>query len=584
MSIANATLPRLLIVDDNPAIHSDIRKTLVTTTKNDALDEIEAAMFGCAESSASEKQFEIEDAYQGKEALRMVTQACDEGMEFDVAIVDMRMPPGWDGVETIERLWKVDPDLQVIICTAFSDYSWDEVSERLGVHDKLLILKKPFDDCEMSQAIRALSVKRKLLIQSRYNLETLQELVNQRTRELEAAHGQSARLLSAISSALVAFDAAGIVTHWNTVAERLFGIPAHQAVGQSLPQLPICWEDADLFGRFFEDSRSVENSRIESVLCRADHSTSIVELSLHPLLIDGLLTGGLMLAEDVSERRLLEQQLQQAQKLESVGQLAAGIAHEINTPLQYVGDNVQFVQASLQKLEPVLHLLDRLTTDGAESNVTIENIRASLGKVNLKRLIEHLPGAVRDAHQGVQSVTRIVYAMKEFSHPGSDNPTLVNINQALESTVVVSRSEWKYVAELETDFGTNMPSVPGYAHELQQVFLNLIVNAAHAVETRRQADEHFQGKIRVTTICMDNRCLISIQDNGCGIPRSIRNRVYDPFFTTKGVGKGTGQGLAIAHQIVAHRHQGKLWFDSEPNVGTTFFIELPLEASVALLP
>ena len=583
MSTASASLPRLLIVDDNPDIHSDIRKTLVTTTRNDALDEVEAAMFGCAESAASEKQFEIEDAYQGQEALQMITQACAKGMEFDVAVVDMRMPPGWDGVETVERLWQVDPDLQVIICTAFSDYSWDEVSERLGVHDKLLILKKPFDDCEMSQAIRALSVKRKLLNQARYNLETLQDLVNQRTRELESAHGQSARLLSAISSALVAFDAGGIVTRWNSVAEKLFGIPAHAAVGQPLTQLPILWEDAERFHKFFEGNRLVENSRTESALCGPDNNTSIVELSLHPVLIDGLPSGGLMLADDVSERRLLEQQLQQAQKLESVGQLAAGVAHEINTPMQYVGDNIQYVQTSLQNLEPVLQLLDKLLTHGAEHDVTIQNIVDSLGKVNLKRLISQLPDAVRDANQGVENITRIVHAMKEFSHPGNDKPTSVNINQALESTVVVSRSEWKYVAELETDFAQATPSISGYAHQLQQVFLNLIVNAAHAVDARRQIDEDFKGKIRVTTSCLGSQCLVSIQDNGCGIPLSIRNRIYDPFFTTKSVGKGTGQGLAIAHQIIVHKHQGKLWFDSEPNVGTTFFIELPLE-SMALLP
>ncbi len=162
--------------------------------------------------------------------------------------------------------------------------------------------------------------------------------------------------------------------------------------------------------------------------------------------------------------------------------------------------------------------------------------------MNLARLIDQMPKAIDDAQQGIDNVARIIVAMKEFSHPGTAVPTALDINRVLESTVVVSKCEWKYVAEVELDLDPHTPSIAGFANELQQVFLNLVVNAAHAVEARGKTDEQFRGKIRVASSYRGDRCLVTVNDNGCGIPANIRNRVYDPFFTTKAVGKGTGQG------------------------------------------
>ncbi len=585
MSIAIETLPRILIVDDNPAIHKDIRKILTSATKNDALDELEAAMFGSPARPANADDFVIEDAYQGQQALEFVTQGRAKGIAYDVAVVDMRMPPGWDGLETIEHLWEVDPDLQVIICSAFSDYSWDEVYRRLGVQDKLIILKKPFDDCEMSQAVRALSVKRKLLNKARYNFEILQELVEQRTGELETAHHESERLLSAISSALIGYDSDGRVTRWNSVAEKLFQLQSQQVLGERLLDLPITWSDAQQFNCFLEAPATFENARLRTSLNRSDNADAVIELSLHPVDKDMAAGGGLLLADDITGRVALEQQLQQAQKLESVGQLAAGIAHEINTPMQYVGDNVLFVQESLQELQPALEwLLELAKSEDGVTAAGLKPIRDTLARVNLARMLDQLPRAVDDAQRGVQNVARIVLAMKEFSHPGYDKPTPLDINQILDSAVVVSKSEWKYVADVVTDFDRSLPAVSGYSNDLQQVFLNLIVNAAHAVESSRREDQFDKGIIRVSTSYADHRCRVSIQDNGCGIPKKIQHRIYDPFFTTKAIGKGTGQGLAIAHQIIVKKHGGKLWFESETGKGTTFFIELPVNIEEVMLP
>ncbi len=332
MSIASETLARVLIVDDNPDIHHDIHKILAPRQSNESLDELESLMFGESSFFVADNHFEIDDAYQGQDALEMVIKACAQQAAFDLAIVDMRMPPGWDGVETIEKLWGHDPDLQVIICTAFSDYSWEEITNRLGLQDKLFILKKPFDDCELLQAVRALSVKRRLLCQSRYNLDTLQLLVAQRSRELQSLHEESERLLNAISAGLIAYDGSGCVTRWNGVAEEVFGLSAQQSLGKALLDLPITWHQPQEFHHFFRHSQCVENQRAEVILDRTGGGPLTLELSMHPVSVDGLPVGGLLLVDDVTDRRKLEEQLNQAQKLESVGQLAAGIAHEINTP------------------------------------------------------------------------------------------------------------------------------------------------------------------------------------------------------------------------------------------------------------
>lgn len=583
MSLAIEMPPRLLIVDDNPAIHEDIRKILSPIAKNEALDELEEVMFGSSTMSNNGTDFRIDDAYQGQDALQLVMQASSAGNRYDLAIVDMRMPPGWDGVETIEHLWDADPDLQILICTAFSDYSWDEITDRLGLQDKLLILKKPFDDCELLQAVRALGVKRRLLEQSRLSMETLQELVSKRTQELAAAHEESERLLNAISSGLIGYDQDGCVIRWNGAAEHIFQLDASEVLGKPLNQLSINWTNAEQRELFGNSKFRSEGSQLELTLNSKPNERSVLALSVHPEQSGTAFGGGLILADDVTERRRLEQQLQQAQKLESVGQLAAGVAHEINTPIQYIGDNLKFIEGSLQKLEPVLQLLEELLSSPELPAESRETIQKSLGRTSLARLREHLPKAIEDSLQGVSNVARIVQGMKEFSHPGSDSPLAVDLNRALESAVVVSKSEWKYCATVQAELDQSLPAVMGFAQELQQVFLNLLVNAAHAIDAQRKMDTEREGHISITTSHHQQRCQVAIRDNGCGIPEPIRNRIFDPFFTTKEIGKGTGQGLAIAHQVIVNKHGGKLWFESEVGQGTTFFVDLPSACSTGIL-
>ena len=263
---------------------------------------------------------------------------------------------------------------------------------------------------------------------------------------------------------------------------------------------------------------------------------------------------------DMTERRLLERQLAQAQKLESIGQLAAGIAHEINTPIQYIGDNARFLQDAFRDLVVLV-----------ESSPVVA--RATDGDVEYFR--SEVPKAIGELIEGVDQVARIVRAMKEFSHPGPVEKTPIDINRAIESTIVVSRNEWKYVADVTTDLDHELPPVPCMAGEFNQVILNLIVNAAHAIADATK-DSGVKGEIHISTSMGGPSVEIRVSDTGCGIPEAIRSKVFDPFFTTKPVGKGTGQGLAIAHSVIVQKHGGSIQLESEPGRGTTFVIQLPL--------
>lgn len=292
------------------------------------------------------------------------------------------------------------------------------------------------------------------------------------------------------------------------------------------------------------------------------------------------IVAGVGLYEDITEKNIIEQELRQAQKIEAIGQLAAGITHEINTPVQYVGYNLSFLKDAFQDISGVLeayHKLYAIVKSGEPvPDAIFQTLDEAIATADLEYLLEDIPKTVDQAIEGIRRVEKIVRAMKEFSHPGSDEKIKVDINELLESTLTVSRNQWKYVAELETDFQADLPLVPCLAGEINQVFLNLIVNAAHAIEAKNKDGGTDLGKIRVTTRSEKDAVQVRISDTGGGIPEAIRDRIFDAFFTTKAMGKGTGQGLAIARRVIIDKHQGTLNFESEEGLGTTFIIELPL--------
>jgi PAS domain S-box-containing protein len=285
---------------------------------------------------------------------------------------------------------------------------------------------------------------------------------------------------------------------------------------------------------------------------------------------------------DVSRQKRLERELAQSQKLEAIGQLAAGIAHEINTPTQYIGDNARFLEDAFGCLDTLLSRLPELVLAARKGSIPdslTSEVENAIQEADLDYLVEEIPKAIDASLDGVERVATIVRAMKEFSHPGGERKQAVDLNRAIESTLTVSRNEWKYVADLVTDFDAQLPMVNCYPSDLNQAILNVLINAGQAIAEVFGDGSHGRGQIRIETRHSDDWVEIRIADTGPGIPDNIRDKVFNPFFTTKDVGKGTGQGLAIVYHTIVEKHQGTIHFETEVGVGTTFIIRLPIASA-----
>ncbi len=269
------------------------------------------------------------------------------------------------------------------------------------------------------------------------------------------------------------------------------------------------------------------------------------------------------------------------ERLRTFGQLAAGIAHEINTPAQFVGDNLRFLGDAFVDLAAFLREVDAVRSElrRFEGGTSLsERLDRAARDADLEFLHEEFPRALRQAADGIARIAKIVLAVKEFSHPGPNEKQPTDLNRTIESTVTVCRNEWKYVAELTLDLAEDLPQVTCHPGEISQVVLHLVVNAAHAIEERLERDRCEKGRIGIRTRRVDaGHVEIRIADTGCGIPDEIRTRIFERFFTTKAKGRGTGQGLAIARSVIVERHGGTLTFESTVGEGTEFVIQLPIE-------
>jgi signal transduction histidine kinase len=293
---------------------------------------------------------------------------------------------------------------------------------------------------------------------------------------------------------------------------------------------------------------------------------------------DSLVCAHEQLREEIAERKRVEQDLLRAQKLEAVGHLAAGIAHEINTPAQYVGDNLRFLDNAFTDIGKLLDVWQRLLATAKHGPLPerlAAEADAAVRGADLAYLREEIPAATRQSLEGIERVAGIVRAMKEFAHPGNGHKQYYDINRAIQGTLTVSRNEWKYVAEVVTDLAPDLPLVPCLAGDFNQVILNLVVNAAHAIADVVGDGSNGKGTITVRTRIDGDWAEIQIEDTGTGIPANIRDKVFDQFFTTKDVGRGTGLGLSIAHAIVVRKHGGSIDFRTEEGRGTVFTVRLP---------
>jgi len=585
------SIHRLLIVDDNREIHKDFRKILcANTNERSKLDDEETYLFN--ESSGSRcplPEYELESAYQGQEALELVQRAVNAHSPYSMAFVDVRMPPGWDGIETITRLWEVDPNLQVVICTAYSDYSWDDMMVKLGHTDRLVILKKPFDNIEVLQLANAMTEKWRLRQQTQAAMENLEQNVAARTAEVvreqakfrvifenspegifqSAADGTLLCANSALATILGYDSAAELMEHVSNLGDQLYADPRRRAE----------------FRRQLEQHHSIRDFEAEMICKDGSHKwTSLAASRTASAQESTFYYNGLIF--DISAQKRAEQErngmeihLRQAQKLEAIGQLAAGIAHEINTPTQYVGDNTRFLKDAFDTVIRLLHSHGELLAAAKQNAITpelLKRVEETLVAADVEYLFQQVPQAIQETLEGVERVATIVRAMKEFSHPGGKEKSASDLNKAIESTTTVARNEWKYVSDLKLDLAPDLPLVPCFIGEFNQAILNLVVNAAHAIGDVVKQNPGAKGTITIQTRRDGDHVEVRVSDTGTGIAEANRCHIFEPFFTTKDVGKGTGQGLNLVYSTVVKKHGGTATFESEVGKGTTFVLRLPI--------
>lgn len=535
----------ILIVDDEMAI-----RKLLTRYLGDAGYECHAA--DCVESA--------------KEILAIT--------HFDLLLCDLKMP-GESGLDLIRYAKKHYPEMGRVMITGFGTPEISNEIIQVGVYGYII---KPVSKNEVLITVgNALRQLRLDLHMQAARIE-LEKKISDQMEKISA-------IMNNLSVGVTMFDTAMSIVEMNRKMQHWFpdSAPGKKVPCSHIGQCPknnmkndMYCEDCPMADTF---RSGVTGEAVRSIA--TEQGEREFRLVTSPLLDhSGNIYAGIALYEDITEKMLLEKDLRQAQKLEAVGQLAAGIAHEINTPVQYVGDNISFLKDSLANIASVVTAYDRFWRELVSSGVVPDEMGRQMAKIisdaDLEYLWEEIPKTIDQSLDGVHRVEKIVRAMKDFSHPGDEEKSPVDINNLLQTTITVCRNEWKYVAEMETDLAADLPLVPGFAADISQVFLNIIVNGAHAIADFTENGQKGLGKISISTSRAGNSVQIRIRDSGGGIPEKIRDRIFEPFFTTKIRGKGTGQGLAISRRVVVDKHNGTLSFETKRDNGTTFIIELPV--------
>ena len=399
--------------------------------------------------------------------------------------------------------------------------------------------------------------------------------------ELLYVNKQNDLILKSMSSLLICVNSYNNITLWNRTAEKIFGIAAKDTIGKSFFECNINW-DWPRIGQCFSDCQKDERSVQLKDFKYTSHAMKkgFLNITISPFVgqednrLDFVLSG-----EEITEYKILENEFSHSQKLKSVGQLSAGVAHEINTPIQYIGDNIRFIEESVTDLFNLLAKYNTFLEKAKEGQISAEliaELEEYKEQIDLQYILDDVPAAVKQSLEGINRVAEIVQAMKEFSHPIEQEKTLIDINRAIDSVIKVSRNEWKYVAEIKTNLDAGLPLVLCLPGEMNQVYLNLIINAAHAITDVVGNRPEDKSCITISTCKIEEQVEIRIKDTGTGIPDDVKPYVFDPFFTTKEIGKGTGQGLSLAYAIVVEKHGGSISFETEIGKGTIFIIRLPI--------
>jgi PAS domain S-box-containing protein len=538
---------RVLIVDDNQSIHADFREILCPDDiPSPKVDNLEAALFGQETAAAPPAGFILDSAYQGQEALAKVQQALDERRPYALAFVDVRMPPGWDGVETVARIWDAYPALQVVICTAYSDYSWDEMRAKVGQPDSLVILKKPFDNIEVQQLAHALTKKWWLNVQAEQRLAELTKI--NASLSLSEERFSKAFKESPIPSAIQTLPDQRFVDV-NDRLVQVTRIDRKELIGQTPASLAL-WEQPAMLQRWYEAVLRMELIREQSAVIRArDGGLHDMLVSLSLISLNGR-PHALLLAQDVSERALLERQLRQAQKMEAIGQLAAGVAHDFNNILTVIQGHAGLLQQRHAAPDPDAKSIDQITQASARAATLVRQLLMFSRK-----------------------------QVMQFRH--------LDLNAILRNTLkMLERLVGEHV---ELAFAPQEPltTISADCSMIEQIVMNLAVNARDAmpnggrVTISTNSEEIRRGPTSLDPEPRDGHFVcLTFRDTGIGMDTQILSRIFEPFFTTKPPGKGTGLGLSTVFGIV-RQHKGWLEVESNVNQGTVFRVYFPASPEIA---
>ncbi len=407
-------------------------------------------------------------------------------------------------------------------------------------------------------------------------------------RKLMAHEEQLAVTVQSIGDGVVTCDINYQVILMNRAAEEITCWPAADAQGKDICEvlhiIGSSEQNDNILRDLIKSSQPLNNFPESLTLLSRDTSRKIITCTANPIRNrENRMIGMVLVLRDVTKQKKQETQAALSQKLEAIGQLAAGIAHEINTPMQFIGDNTQFLKEAFADLQSLLleyrHLIKDLEHND-ELAAGIQSLQNHEQEVDLKYLLDEIPKAIEQSLAGIARVKKLVLTMKDFAHHQRGEKHFANLNKGIESTVNISINEWKYYANLQLELDPHLPPLLCAIDEINQVVLNLIVNASHAIKDAIKKSVYEKGCITISTIRESDSILIMIKDNGLGIPANIIHRIYDPFFTTKEVGQGTGQGLAIAHDIIVSKHQGSMQVESKEGEGTCFTIILPISSPI----
>jgi len=563
---------RILVIDDNPAIHQDFRKILSPTDSEleGELDADEASLFGETSTVGRELNFVIDSAFQGQEGLEKVRAAVLAGTPYAVAFVDVRMPPGWDGIETISRIWREFPDLQIVICTAYSDYSWEDIAKAVGNTDHVLVLKKPFDNIEVMQMACALSKKWQLTQIANRQLADLDALVAQRTSELNKVNawltGEIAQRTAAQDLLTSSEERFSKAFHSSPVpmAIQRANRPGFLDANERFLSLLGAEREPVLAGqvsfwvqpgtshqinlelaahhavRDFASTIRTSSNEIREVLVAADN----LELGSEPFY--------LLILQDITDRVRLENELRQAQKMEAVGRLAAGVAHDFNNMLTVILGYASMIQNGSPRLDA------------------------------------KLASYLRQVEQAAERATALTRQLLAYSRKQIIQRRPLQLNEIVNQTVGMLRRVIGEHIVLDMQLAPDLPLIYADTTSVDQVIMNLALNSRDAMAEGGRltlssaAVEIDDAYCAHTPDAQPGRFVcLTVKDNGHGMDSATLNRIFEPFFTTKEPGKGTGMGLATVYGVLK-QHEGWIEVESAPRQGTTIRAYLPVAESAVV--